>query len=339
MADRFRGRLGDERQEGQRIAVARLEFGLVALAHLGDLGHVGLVDRGDVRRNALAHHHVLGDALPHHAHRFHAGARGFGAGHGELVEEPAEPPVCKRSGVTGVVVATAVGGALAWAMVRAPCADMYASRSCLVMRPPAPVPRTCFRSMPYSRAILRTSGDKRTSGRFSFHRRRGLFHRNRIRTGGMRHGLGQRLGLERGLSPRPREALELVSALEARRSSFRRRGRWSRRPISRAFFDPAHHRADRHRLAFFHQHFFQHAGRGRRNLGVHFVGRNLKQRLIAIHVLPGLLQPLGQGAFHDAFAHLGHYYVSHEYVSVYETHRFHVTVAAQYRSVEIGAQS
>src|SRR5580704_13599432 len=58
----------------------------------------------------------------------------------------------------------AVGGALDCAMVRAPCADMYASRSCLVMRPPAPLPLTWRRSIPYSRAILRTSGDKGPAG-------------------------------------------------------------------------------------------------------------------------------------------------------------------------------
>src|SRR5690242_19617795 len=50
-------------------------------------------------------------------------------------------------------------------MVRAPCADMYASRSCFVIRPPAPVPFTCRRSMLYSRAILRTSGDNGPAGR------------------------------------------------------------------------------------------------------------------------------------------------------------------------------
>src|SRR5205085_771230 len=37
---------------------------------------------------------------------------------------------------------------------------MYASTYCFVIRPPAPVPRTCFRSMLYSRAILRTSGER-----------------------------------------------------------------------------------------------------------------------------------------------------------------------------------
>src|ERR1700681_3718786 len=49
-------------------------------------------------------------------------------------------------------------------MVRAPCADIYASRSCLVMRPPAPLPFTWRRSMPYSPAILRPRGDSGPAG-------------------------------------------------------------------------------------------------------------------------------------------------------------------------------
>src|SRR3984957_13432950 len=36
-------------------------------------------------------------------------------------------------------------------------------RSCLVMRPPRPVPETCERLTPCSRAILRTSGEERAS--------------------------------------------------------------------------------------------------------------------------------------------------------------------------------
>ena len=35
--------------------------------------------------------------------------------------------------------------------------------SCLVMRPPRPVPETCERLTPCSRAILRTSGEERAS--------------------------------------------------------------------------------------------------------------------------------------------------------------------------------
>ena len=180
-------------------------------------------------------------------------------------------------------------------MVRGALRRHVASRSCLVMRPPAPVPFTWLRSMLYSRAILRTSGDKRTSGRLGFHGRRGFFHGNRIRTRGVRHGFRQRRRLGSRASSRP-EALRRGAWVRAGAAavgrSFRGRGRWSRRAVARAFVDPAHHGADRHRLAFFHQHFSQNAGGGRRNLGVHFVGRNLKQRLVALHVLPGFFSHL-----------------------------------------------
>ena len=40
---------------------------------------------------------------------------------------------------------------------------MKAVMSCLVMRPPSPVPEICERLTPCSRAILRTSGEERAS--------------------------------------------------------------------------------------------------------------------------------------------------------------------------------
>ena len=49
----------------------------------------------------------------------------------------------------------------------------------------------------------------------------------------------------------------------------------------------------------------------RRNLGIHFIGRDLKKRLVTLHVFAGLLQPLRQGSFHNALAHLGHHDVRH----------------------------
>src|SRR3954447_25868232 len=50
-------------------------------------------------------------------------------------------------------------GASVPAYVLAACEAINASTSCLVIRPPTPVPRTCERSILYSRAILRTSGE------------------------------------------------------------------------------------------------------------------------------------------------------------------------------------
>ena len=63
---------------------------------------------------------------------------------------------------------------------------------------------------------------------------------------------------------------------------------------------------NRHGLAFIDLDFFQYAGGGRRNLGVHLVGGNLEERLVALDFIARLLQPLRDGAFENAFAHLGH---------------------------------
>jgi hypothetical protein len=64
---------------------------------------------------------------------------------------------------------------------------------------------------------------------------------------------------------------------------------------------------DRHSLAFGNLNFFQYARRGGRNFRVYFVGGNFKQGLVALHLIAGLLEPLGNGAFKYAFAHLRHY--------------------------------
>ena len=59
----------EERHKGQLGFVALLKF----LFRLGtqhrDFGHVHFIDRIHVRGNALRGHHVLGDSLPHGAHR------------------------------------------------------------------------------------------------------------------------------------------------------------------------------------------------------------------------------------------------------------------------------
>ncbi len=49
-------------------AVFGFERGLGAFADFGDARHVRFVDGVDVRRNVLGGHHVLGNALAHHAH-------------------------------------------------------------------------------------------------------------------------------------------------------------------------------------------------------------------------------------------------------------------------------
>ncbi len=55
----------------------------------------------------------------------------------------------------------------------------------------------------------------------------------------------------------------------------------------------------------------EHARGRRRDLGVHLVGGDLEQRLVALDLVPDLLHPLGDGALGDRLAHLGHDHVSH----------------------------
>ena len=53
----------------------------------------------------------------------------------------------------------------------------------------------------------------------------------------------------------------------------------------------------------------ERAGRGSRNFGVNLVGGDFEQGLVALHLVAGLLEPLGDGSFEDRFPHLGHDYV------------------------------
>jgi hypothetical protein len=62
-----------------------------------------------------------------------------------------------------------------------------------------------------------------------------------------------------------------------------------------------------HGFAFADLDFFEHAGGRRGNFGVDLVRRDLEQRFVALDFVAGFLEPLGDGTFKDAFAHLGHY--------------------------------
>jgi hypothetical protein len=59
-------------------------------------------------------------------------------------------------------------------------------------------------------------------------------------------------------------------------------------------------------LTFTDFDLFQHSGRGRGDFRVHFVGGNFEKRFVALDLVSGFLQPLGNGAFKNTFAHLGH---------------------------------
>ena len=85
------------------------------------------------------------------------------------------------------------------------------------------------------------------------------------------------------------------------------RGRRGRRRSGRAIcVDHSHDSLDGHRLAFGDLDFLEHAGGRRGDFRIHFVGGDFKEGLVAVNLVARLLQPLGDGAFKNAFAHLGH---------------------------------
>ena len=115
------------------------------------------------------------------------------------------------------------------------------------------------------------------------------------------------------LCPRPvaRQASGSIASCAGRLGLRRgRSGRLGRRGAA-ALFDTRHDGVDADGLAFLDHDFGQRPGGGRRNFGVDLVGGDLEERLVAFDALAGLFQPFGQGAFYDAFAHLGHHYVGH----------------------------
>ena len=74
----------------------------------------------------------------------------------------------------------------------------------------------------------------------------------------------------------------------------------------RGAVDEGHDGIDIYGLVFLHQNLRQDAGSGGGNFGIHLVGGNLKERLVALHRVADLLKPADDGAFGDAFPHLGH---------------------------------
>ena len=64
--------------------------------------------------------------------------------------------------------------------------------------------------------------------------------------------------------------------------------------------------ADLDGLALRHEDFDQGSRRRRRDLGVHLVRGDLQDRLVPLDGVADLLQPLGNRALDDGFAHLGH---------------------------------
>ena len=100
-----------------------------------------------MRRDPLRQHHVLGDALAHHAHRLHLVTAEIDAlaRHGRL-EDGVRPGAAR--------------GRVRWTGGRGAGRD-GGQKILLLMRPPVPVPRTVARSMFFSRASRRTRGELR----------------------------------------------------------------------------------------------------------------------------------------------------------------------------------
>ena len=127
-------------------------------------------------------------------------------------------------------------------------------------------------------------------------------------------GSGCNCGRNRRRSRRPRRRWGRSSGggdlCRRGRSRLRwRGGRGRRRNCEARRIDDAHNGLNRHSLSFADLDLLQHARRRRRNFGVHLVRGNFKQGLVALHLVAGLLQPLGDRAFENTLAHLGHYYI------------------------------
>src|SRR5258708_3866309 len=139
---------------------------------------------------------------------------------------------------------------------------MNPSRSCLVMRPPAPVPFTFEMSIEFSRAIFLTSGESAPVGSGpSFAARR---------AGASGRGLFGRWLFSRRLG-----GLRLFS-LRLRRAT--------------SFINPRDYGIDADGLAFLNQHLRQGSGSRRRDFGIYLIRGNFEERLIPLHAITGLLE-------------------------------------------------
>jgi hypothetical protein len=80
--------------------------------------------------------------------------------------------------------------------------------------------------------------------------------------------------------------------------------------------DGGNHSVDRYCLAGLVTNLQQHARCRRRNFRIDLVGRDLEERLVAIHMVAHLLDPPDDRAFGNRLAHLGHYHIAHRCLSL-----------------------
>jgi len=78
------------------------------------------------------------------------------------------------------------------------------------------------------------------------------------------------------------------------------------RTRARAIADDSYDRVDLYSFAFLHKDVLNDAGGRRGNFCIDLIGRNLKQRLVALDAVAFLFEPLCERTFKNAFAHLGH---------------------------------
>ena len=155
---------------------------------------------------------------------------------------------------------------------------MNCMMSCLVMRPPSPVPETCERLTPCSRAILRTSGEERASSSSSW-----------VEVAGA--GWGGGVG-----------AAAFFSSFAAGAGLH---GRWSGCSFA-IDGDCADYRVHAYGRALSNFDLAQNTRCRGGNFSIYLVGRNFEQGFIALDFVAGLFEPFGNSAFNDGFSHLGH---------------------------------
>ncbi len=185
--------------------------------------------------------------------------------------------------------------------------------SFLVTRLWMPVPSTSPTSIACSWAILRTRG-KSGGGCVPRWTRPGLRRApgpRRAREAGP--GRARAPGREPPApvrEPRPPEERERAGPpAEARRlrgGGGDGCGRRGRRRLFGGLADHADDRVDRDGRPFLDLDLEQRAGDGGGDLGVHLVGRDLEDRLVALDLVADLLQPLGDRPLGDRLSHLGH---------------------------------
>ena len=143
--------------------------------------------------------------------------------------------------------------------------------------------------------------------------RRCALSRGRLRPWLRAHGAKRRRGLLRARRSRRRARSSGGFARRRGRGSgrslrLRSHSRRSAGGLCAGRFDQRERRADRQGLALGGDELRDHAGPGRGNFGIDLVGRNFAQRLVLLDAVALLDQPLGDGAFDHALAHLRHHY-------------------------------